>query len=37
VWAFVESDDDYAVTPSTDPAGRSTEELALHVESPWAS
>ena len=34
VWAFVESDEDYAFTPSSDPAGRSPEELALHVESP---
>lgn len=34
LWAFVESDDDYRVTPSADPAGRSAEELALHVESP---
>jgi len=33
VWAFVESDDDYTVAPSNDPAGRSAEELALHVES----
>ena len=34
VWAFVESDEDYHVRPSSDPAGRSAEELALHVESP---
>ena len=34
VWALVESDEDYAVIPSSDPAGRSAEELALHVESP---
>ena len=33
VWAFVESDEDFAVAPSSDPAGRSAEELALHVES----
>ena len=33
VWAFVESDEDYAVAPVSDPAGRSAEELALHVES----
>ena len=34
VWAFVESDEDYTIAPSSDPAGRSPEELALHLESP---
>jgi hypothetical protein len=34
VWALVESADDFLVIPFSDPAGRSPEELALHVESP---
>ena len=34
VWALVESDEDYTTIHFHDPADRSPEELALHVESP---